>query len=130
MKRKLKNIQLFELAWDSFEGYLLDSSVYKDFSFAEYSCRFNSFEKYCTQVLSKIVATFPGCKYEKGKLLKCFKPTRCYDCDKKGNCPYSNYNFKDLIYGDVKEIASTEDIISYNNSISDKDHEIGQIQAF
>ena len=42
----------------------------------------------------------------------------------------SNYNFKDLIYGDVKEIASTEDIISYNNSISDKDHEIEQIQAF
>lgn len=92
------------LAWDSFEAYIMDSTVYKDAPREEYSCRFNSYEQYATILLARTLKVFPGISYNKDTLPACLRTERCRHCDKASCCAYVSYTNDALLCGRLKEV--------------------------
>lgn len=106
--KKRFQCNLTELAWESFEGYLLTLTCYTTYQVEQYSCKFNSYEKYATKQIQDILLAFPGVKYNKSTLPKCFRVDRCVNCDKGKNCPYFNCSSATLLVEPVKSLIKYE----------------------
>ena len=93
-----------ELAWSSFEAYLLNLDMYNDINFEEYDCKYNSYEKYATKQVQDILSVFPGVNYNKSRLPGCFRVHGCNNCNKQKGCPYFRCKDSALLKGRVKEL--------------------------
>lgn len=92
------------LAWDSFEAYVMDNTIYKNAPKEDYNCRFNSYEQYATAQLTNVLRAFPGVAYNKDTLSMCLRTERCRHCDKTMNCSYVSYIDDALLSGRVKAV--------------------------
>lgn len=90
--------------WESFEGYIINNTVYKNAPRGAYDCSYNSYEDYAEQVLFNALKSYPGMHYAKGKLPQCLRKTRCTSCDKTASCPYVMYGDNALLGDPVKKV--------------------------
>ena len=103
-KYKYYEHSITELAWESFEAYLLSTQRYKLVTLDDYDCRYDSYEKYATKHMYDILLVFPGKKYDKDTLYNCFRVDGCFKCSKQKFCPYFSTKESDLIEGRVKKL--------------------------
>lgn len=105
-----------ELAWESFEAYLLTLDMYNTIALEEYDCKYNSYEQYATKQMQDILSVFPGINYNKSKLPNCFRVHGCNKCNKQINCPYFRCKDSVLLAGKVKELANINSLDETNIS--------------
>lgn len=103
------------LAWDSFEAYVIDETLYSKAPRDPYDCKFSSYEQYASEQLSKILQASLGSPYNKSSLPMCLHTNRCAACDKSHYCAYVDYGNNVLLRGRLREILNnknSKDVIS------------------
>lgn len=95
------------LAWDSFESYIIDSTLYKKAPRPDYDCKYASYESYSTEVLHDVLSVYPGINYDKSGLPQCLRIERCRSCNKTAFCPYVDYSGTALLTGRLKLIVDS-----------------------
>lgn len=95
------------LAWECFESYIVNETLYKNAPQPEYTCEYNSYEKYATHVMSEILKSFPGINYSKSSLPHCLRKERCTSCEKTVSCPYVQYGDLTLVTGRLKKLIKS-----------------------
>jgi hypothetical protein len=102
---KYKDLNVKILDWDSFECYLLGSSIFDEkYTQKDMDCYSESLEQFCTDRLCERI------NYHKGTLPKCFKMTNvCGRCDNVGKCKFKHSEKERrtlLVYGSLETIKN------------------------
>lgn len=96
--KQYSDVRFYVLDWDSFEAYILNSSVYHaQILLQDLKYDFESLEQYATEQMQKYLPN-----YTKKRLPLCLTRKRCIQCKMGTGCHYRTYSFLDLLYGGVR----------------------------
>lgn len=99
--RRASECRFFMIDWESFEHYILASSVFNSkFTLQDAGCNFESLEQFSTEKLKSMLNG-----YKKETLPLCFKVNGCRRCSRP--CSFAFYTFTSLIYGKVHDFYAT-----------------------
>lgn len=91
-------INIYVLDWNSFEGYILGSKLFNEhYDLEDLDFNSESLEQFMTDRLSEKLEG-----YSKKCLHKCLCVDRCINCKNATGCKYRLFDYKDLVYDEVK----------------------------